>query len=128
MVATTAANKTATASFVELAAAQYMAAHAYIPFAGFGIASGFAASAAAVVEAIGAMPFAKGGIISGPTLGIMGEYPGASRNPEVVAPLDKLRTLLQPAGGLDVKNFVFKLRGRDLVAVYQGEANIKERM
>jgi TP901 family phage tail tape measure protein len=128
MVATTVANKTATASFVELAAAQYMAAHAYIPFAGFGIASGFAASAAAVVEAIGAMPFAKGGIISGPTLGIMGEYPGASRNPEVVAPLDKLRTLLQPAGGLDAKNFVFKLRGRDLVAVYQGEANIKERM
>jgi len=35
--------------------------------------------------------FAQGGIVSGPTLGLMGEYPGASSNPEVVAPLDKLK-------------------------------------
>ena len=43
---------------------------------------------------LGAQLFANGGIISGPTLGLMGEYPGASHNPEVVAPLDKLKSLI----------------------------------
>ena len=38
--------------------------------------------------------FADGGIISGPTVGLMGEYPGAASNPEVVAPLDKLKSLM----------------------------------
>jgi len=39
--------------------------------------------------------FADGGIVSGPTLGLMGEYPGASSNPEVIAPLDKLKGMLK---------------------------------
>ena len=38
--------------------------------------------------------FAEGGIVSGPTLGLMGEYAGASANPEVVAPLNKLKTMM----------------------------------
>ena len=38
--------------------------------------------------------FADGGIISGPTVGLMGEYPGAASNPEVVAPLDKLKSMM----------------------------------
>lgn len=38
--------------------------------------------------------FANGGIISGPTLGLMGEYSGAKTNPEVVAPLNKLKSML----------------------------------
>ena len=38
--------------------------------------------------------FAKGGIISAPTMGLMGEYPGAKNNPEVVAPLDRLKGLI----------------------------------
>lgn len=38
--------------------------------------------------------FAEGGIVSGPTLGLVGEYPGASSNPEVIAPLDKLKGML----------------------------------
>ena len=60
-----AANKLATASFLELASASYFAAHASIPFVGFGIAAGFAASAAAVTEAMGALMFATGGIVPG---------------------------------------------------------------
>jgi hypothetical protein len=35
--------------------------------------------------------FADGGIVSGPTLGIMGEYAGARSNPEIIAPLDELK-------------------------------------
>ena len=60
-----AANKLATASFLELASASYFAAHAYIPFAGFGIASGFATAAVAMTEAVGALAFATGGIVPG---------------------------------------------------------------
>lgn len=38
--------------------------------------------------------FAKGGVIYGPTLGLMGEYAGAKNNPEVVAPLSSLKSIL----------------------------------
>ena len=54
--------------------------------------------------------FANGGIISGPTMGLMGEYPGANSNPEVVAPLDKLKDML--GGG---QGGTFVLRGQDLL-------------
>lgn len=56
-----------------------------------------------VMAAFAAIPkFAKGGIAYGPTLGMFGEYAGASGNPEVVAPLDRLRDLIQPGGGTTV--------------------------
>jgi uncharacterized protein YutE (UPF0331/DUF86 family) len=54
--------------------------------------------------------FANGGIISGPTMGLMGEYPGASSNPEVVAPLDKLKDMIGGGGG-----GTFVLKGQDLL-------------
>ena len=40
------------------------------------------------------VPFANGGIVSGPTLGLVGEYSGARTNPEVIAPLDKLKSMM----------------------------------
>ena len=43
--------------------------------------------------------FADGGIASGPTMGVIGEYPGASANPELIAPLDKLKNMIGGAGG-----------------------------
>jgi len=43
--------------------------------------------------------FATGGIVSGPTLGLMGEYAGARTNPEVIAPLDKLKSMIGTNGG-----------------------------
>ena len=121
------ANKLATASFTELAAAQYMAAHAYIPFAGFGIAAGFTASMLAAVTAAGIPALAEGGIASGPTLALVGEYGGASGNPEVIAPLDKLRKMLAPAGGVDLRNVEFKIKGRTLVAILDKEINLNKR-
>lgn len=116
MIPVIAANKLATVSYMELAAAMFFAAHASIPFVGFGIASGFVAAATAVVEAIGVMPFAKGGVVSGPTLALVGEYAGASNNPEVIAPLDKLRSMIQPQGGIG-GNVRFEIEGRKLVGV-----------
>lgn len=118
------ANKAATASYMELAAAAYFAAHAYIPFAGFALGEGFANAAKASVEAMGAVAFAEGGIISGPTLGLMGEYPGASHNPEVVAPLNKLQDLIEPAGGAVTVGGRFVVAGRDLVAVMANETRV----
>ena len=56
--------------------------------------------------------FANGGIISGPTLGLMGEYPGASSNPEVVAPLDKLKSLIGGSGGGTLEA---RISGNDLL-------------
>ena len=120
--ATIATNKLVAASFKELAAAEYMAAHAYIPFAGYGIAAGFTAAMIATVTAAGIPALAEGGVATGPTLALVGEYAGASGNPEVIAPLDKLRAMLpEPEGGpMDLQ---FKIKGDDLVAVYNRRIN-----
>lgn len=62
--------------------------------------------------------FAEGGIVSGPTLGLMGEYPGAKSNPEVIAPLDKLKGMLN---NNDSSGFVASttIQGRDLALVIE---------
>ncbi|MGM9687525.1 MAG: hypothetical protein ACI3YD_00600 [Alloprevotella sp.] len=122
-----AANKAATASFVELASASYYAAHAFIPFAGFGIASGFSAAAASAVKAVGLMPFAKGGIVSGPTVALVGEYAGAGNNPEVIAPLDRLRGLLADSGGGGGGEVEFRIKGRTLVGILEREREVSRR-
>jgi hypothetical protein len=62
----------------------------------------------------GVTAFAQGGIVSGPTMGLVGEYPGAKTNPEVIAPLDKLRSMLGDAGGGNV-TVTGRLDGRDLI-------------
>ena len=119
------ANKALTASYVQLASAMYMAAHAYIPFAGFGIGAGFSAAAVALVQAIGLMPFAEGGVVSGPTMALIGEYAGASSNPEVVAPLDKLRSMIEPS--VSHVEVTGKIKGRDIVLVQEKEMNHRKR-
>lgn len=60
---------------------------------------------------LGTQLFANGGIVSGPTLGLMGEYPGAANNPEVVAPLDKLQSLIGGSGG----TLEARISGNDLL-------------
>tara|TARA_R110002012_G_scaffold13648_4_gene57972 strand:- start:2109 stop:3983 length:1875 start_codon:yes stop_codon:yes gene_type:complete len=48
-------------------------------------------------------PFAEGGLVSGATLGMVGEGPGTSMvNPEVIAPLDKLQGMLNQGGSTQV--------------------------
>jgi chromosome segregation ATPase len=62
--------------------------------------------------------FAEGGIVSGPTLGLMGEYPNARSNPEVIAPLDKLQGMLNTGSQ---SGFVASttITGRDLAIVLE---------
>ena len=73
---------------------------------------------------LGSQLFANGGIVSGPTMGLMGEYPGAQNNPEVVAPLDKLKDMI--GGGSGSGEFV--LRGNDLIlAIQRSNSSLKLR-
>mgnify|MGYP000011530113 FL=1 len=70
-----------------------------------------------VLAAFASIPaFADGGVVSGPTLGLMGEYSGARNNPEVIAPLDKLRGMIgDAAGGGGGGTLTTRLKGSDLV-------------
>jgi len=55
---------------------------------------------------------AEGGIVTGNTLVQVGEYAGVSSNPEVIAPLDKLKSMIGGAGGQVQVHGV--IRGRDI--------------
>lgn len=103
-----------------------MASVASIPVVGWIMAG---AAATSVIAAMAGIPkFAKGGIAYGPTLGVFGEYAGAANNPEVVAPLDRLRTLLRPAeSGVSGGTVRFRIDGRTLAGVLEKEYNIKHR-
>ncbi len=66
------------------------------PTGGALIAEGFGLEALA--GAMGAIKMAAGGIVHGSSIVNVGEYAGASHNPEVIAPLDKLKGML--GGGM----------------------------
>lgn len=114
-----------TTSNVAAAASGALAAHSGIPFVG--IALGLAA-VAAIIAAMASLPkFAKGGIVSGPTLAMVGEYAGAKGNPEVIAPLDKLRGMLAQPASMDFGKVEFEIKGRTLVGILNKENNITKR-
>ena len=114
-----------TNSNVAAAASGALAAHSGIPFVG--IALGLAA-VAAIIAAMASLPkFAKGGIVSGPTLAMVGEYAGASGNPEVIAPLDKLRGMLAQPANMDFGKVRFEIKGRTLVGILNKENDITRR-
>ena len=84
------------------------------------------ASVASILAAIAHPPkaaaFAEGGILFGPTYALAGEYPGASNNPEVIAPLDRLPSLLGTDKYSTTAGEVsFKIRGRELVGILNKE-------
>lgn len=72
--------------------------------------------------------FAQGGIVSGPTLAMIGEGSGTSRsNPEIVAPLDQLRSMIADTGG-GSQTIVLntRLRGND-ISLVQSRTNRRNR-
>lgn len=107
------------------AASGALSAHSGIPFVG--IALGLAA-VAAIIAVMSSLPkFAKGGIAYGPTLGLFGEYAGASNNPEVVAPLDRLKSLIGGAGSMEGGSVEFKIDGRVLRGILSKVDNVSKR-
>ncbi len=86
------------------------------------------AQVTAMVSAVKALPkYADGAMAFGPTLGWFGEYSNAATNPEVVAPLDKLRGMLGTGYGGNRLEFRLKAKGRDLVGVVDREVNLRNR-
>lgn len=86
-----------------------------IPFVGLVLAPILAGVAAGIVKTAfnSLIPdFAAGAIVSGETIARVGEYPGARSNPEVIAPLNKLQSMLD--GGGEV---VFVIKGDTLEGV-----------
>ena len=83
-------------------------------------ATGLAQLTAMIASVKQATAFAQGGIVSGPTMALVGEYAGASNNPEVIAPLDKLRSMIGPQEGINGR-VVFKIEGRTLRGVLERE-------
>ena len=114
-----------TTANVAAAASGALSAHSAIPIVG--IALGLAA-VAAIIAAMSSLPkFAKGGVVSGPTLAMVGEYSGAGSNPEVIAPLDKLKNMLKTDDGPNFGSVRFVIKGRELVGILEKESNLIKR-
>jgi TP901 family phage tail tape measure protein len=90
------------------------------PAAVFTTPAFIATAVGGVLSAFAAIPkFANGGIVSAPTLGLMGEYAGAKSNPEVIAPLDRLKGMIgQRESNVNITGG-FKLEGQDLIVALQ---------
>jgi len=80
-----------------------------------------AATTAAQIAVISSQSFAKGGLVYGPTLGLVGEYPNARSNPEVIAPLDKLENILSKQNG----QVIFKIEYDQLIGVLENGTQVK---
>lgn len=121
----TAAKKAEATANAEAAATGAASSVASIPFVGAAMA---AAAVATVVAALASIPkFAKGGLAFGPTIGMIGEYPGASNNPEVIAPLSDLRPMLSQSGDMGGR-VRFTIEGRTLVGILEKESRYNSRM
>lgn len=115
ITALTAAKEVEAQTSAKAAAAGAASSVAGIPIVG-GILA--VAAIASVVAAMSSIPkFAEGGLVYGNTIAQVGEYAGASNNPEVIAPLSKLRKILSDTNeGNGIGGSVeFKIAGKDLV-------------
>ena len=72
---------------------------------------------------------ATGGLAYGPTLAVVGDNPGASSDPEVVAPLSKLRSYMGGGQSIElVGDVAFQIHGDSLRAVLNREQVRLKRM
>lgn len=92
------------------------------PWVAIGLgAAAIATGAAFVSMANKPIKLAKGGLAYGPTLAVVGDNPNAMSDPEVVAPLSKLRSMV---GGQQLElvgDVAFELRGDTVRAVLNRE-------
>ena len=114
------------AAIMAVTAAEAAKSAASMPIVGWVMAG---AAIASTLAAFASIPkFANGGIAYGPTLGIFGEYAGAANNPEVVAPLDRLKALIAPDRGDDSpRNQKIRLRGRTIEMALTREQKYRSR-
>lgn len=97
-----------------LAAAPFTAGITLTPGIGQKFAGAGLILAGGVIKGLSAKAFANGGLVYGPTLGLVGEGIGTTRsNPEVIAPLDKLKDIIGNTGG-GVVVMETSVRGEDI--------------
>lgn len=100
---------------------------------GAAIALGAALKAALSKSAgnVGRTKFADGGVVYGPTNALVGEYSGARGNPEVIAPLDKLTSILRQQNIGSKGQMVIipdvRLSGQDILLSFERAKKAKDR-
>lgn len=126
LAAVAAAAKVIRAQIQEAVTAAALSALKNIPFP-FNIAAAAAAGAGAaalfngLIKSIGIPALADGGVATGPTVALVGEYANARTNPEIIAPENKLRNIFRGelrgsgAGG----TLSARVSGRDLLFVLE---------
>jgi TP901 family phage tail tape measure protein len=90
-----------------------------------GIVGGLGAAQIAAIAST-PIPLAKGGLAFGPTNAIVGDNPNAANDPEVVAPLSKLKGML--GGEMNVSlNVGGVLKGSDIFLANEADTEARER-
>ena len=80
---------------------------------GTGVAGSLKGAFSAAKEGI--LGLATGGLVTGPTMALVGEGAGTTAsNPEVVAPLDKLKGMLNGNGGVQQVEVYGRISGNDI--------------
>ncbi len=83
-------------------------------FAMAALVGGLGAAQVATISSTPIPAFADGGIVFGPTIAQVGEYSGASANPEVIAPLDKLKNMIGEKDGKQSIEIFGRISGNDI--------------
>ena len=71
---------------------------------------------------------AQGGLAFGPTLATVGDNRGASYDPEVIAPLSKLKAMLGDVGGDNPYVLTTRVAGSDLLVIMEKARNLNTRI
>jgi hypothetical protein len=116
ITALTTAKKAEANANLEAAATGAASSVASIPFVGWAMA---VSAIAAIIAAATNIPKLKnGGIAFGNSIVNVGEYAGARSNPEIIAPLSKLKEYISPKESNTIAGDVtFKIKGQELIGV-----------
>jgi hypothetical protein len=109
------------ARLMEAVATQIAKVLSNFPFpVNLAIAAGAAGAVSALFSValgkIGIPKLAEGGVVRKKTLVVVGEYPGASTNPEIIAPENKIREIIREEGG-GGGTLVARISGDDLLFI-----------